>query len=145
MNVKEWAERLNGREYGWDLTADEAKQAKLDGVVISYGDSDDLLEFRGAIDDEVGAWKGTKVKLTNEPRILNEELNTKELHFNQMQIAGMRTMTDVWCPKGEDGKVWASWNVTTDIPHETFDIMEEGEIFGRGIVFDVKHLTSEVL
>ena len=146
MNVKEWAEKLNGREYGEELEdQNEAKQAKIDGVVIVFGASDDLLEFRGAIDDEVDAWEGVKVKLTPAPGVLNVERNAEKLDFNRMQIAGMRTLTAVWGPKGADGKAWASWEVTTDIPHETFNIMEDGEIYGRGIVFDVKHLTAEAL
>lgn len=139
----EWAAKLSGREYGEEVSGAESKQAKEDGVVIVFGASDDLLEFRGVIDDEDGAWEGTKVKLTNKPSLFNEEENAETLEFNRMQIAGMRTITAVWCPKNEAGKVWASWEIKTDIPHVPFDIMEDGEIFCRGLVFEAKWLTSE--
>ena len=146
MNVKEWAERLNGREYGEELEdQNEAKQAKDDGVVIVFGASDDLLAFRGAIDDVVGAWEGVKVKLTPAPGVLNEEANAEKLDWNRMQIAGMRTLKAVWGPVGKDGKAWASWQIKTEIPHETFDIMEDGELYCRGLVFAASWLTAEAL
>jgi hypothetical protein len=49
----------------------------------------------------------------------------------------MKTVQAVWCPRDENGKIWASWKIQTDIPHETFDIMEDGELFCRGVVFHV--------
>ena len=41
----------------------------------------------------------------------------------------------VWC----DGDEY-SWTYKTDIPHATFDVMEDGEKFCRGIVFSVNDL-----
>lgn len=145
MNAKEWAERLNGREYRDEMNGFEEKQAHDDGVIIVFGASDDLIEFRGVINDEDGAWEGTTVKLTNKPSLFNEDENEETLEFNRMQIASMRTVQAIWCPKGEDGKVWASWEIRSQIPHETFDIMEGGELYCRGIVFDAKWLTEEAL
>jgi hypothetical protein len=145
MNTKEWAGLLTGREYCEELTHPEEKAAKEDGIVIVFGASDDLLEFRGAIDDEVFAWRGTKVRLTPKPGVLDEDSNSETLEYNRMQIAGMRTISAIWCPKNEKGEVWASWEIKTDIPHETFDIMEDGERYCRGLVFDAKWLTMEHL
>ena len=36
-----------------------------------------------------------------------------------------------------------SWSYLTDIPHKTFDIMEDGEIYCRGIVFSLDDLGEE--
>ena len=45
--LKEFANRLNGREYGQELTPAEAQRAKEAGIVVVFGASDDLMEFRG--------------------------------------------------------------------------------------------------
>jgi len=64
MTTKEWADKLNGREYGKEITRPEAQQAKEDGIVIVYGASDDLMEFEGAISDEIGAYGRGEARVT---------------------------------------------------------------------------------
>ena len=135
MTIKEWATLLNGREYTKEMTKAEEKQAKEDGVVIVFGASDDLIEFRGVVDDEAGAWEGTTEKITPTAKLYNPNENKETLEFNSMQISNMLKIQSIWCPKNENGEIWASWEVRTKVPHETFDIMEDGEIFCRGIVF----------
>ena len=51
---------LHGREYRDEISDFEIKQAKECGLVVIFGASDDLLEFRGASSDELGAWEGIK-------------------------------------------------------------------------------------
>lgn len=129
MNTKEWAERLNGRQYGKEMTGAEEKQAEADGVVIVFGQSDDLIEFRGVIDDEDGAYEGGIYKITPTKDFVRVTKHSADMH---------RALPDVraiWSPSiGDDGP-WTSWEITSTIPHETFDIMEDGEIYCRGIVF----------
>lgn len=135
MTIKEWAQLLNGREYTHEMNSMEERQAKEDQVVIVFGASDDLLEFRGFIDDEFGAWNGTTVKITCDASIFDEDMNRETFQYNKDQINSMPEIQSVWCPKDENGKIWASWEIISSIPHETFDIMEDDEIFCRGIVF----------
>ena len=45
-------------------------------------------------------------------------------------------ITAVWC----DPESGASWSYKTDIPHETFNIYEDGELFCIGIVFSIDDL-----
>ena len=143
MNAKEWAEKLNGREYREELSDEESDQAKKDCVVIAFGYSDDNLEFRGAINEEVSAWNGTTVKLTNKPSVFDPDENKETSEFNSMQISAMKKVNAIWCPRNENNKIWSSWLIEAlEIPHETFDIMEYGELFCRGIVFESKHLTE---
>ena len=33
-----------------------------------------------------------------------------------------------------------AWTINTDIPHATFDIMEDGEVFSRGIVVNLSDI-----
>ena len=61
MNAKELAAKLNGREYLREITDEEAKQAKASGLVVVYGASDDLIEFRGAIHDEGDCYDGGEI------------------------------------------------------------------------------------
>ena len=52
--VREFANRLSGREYMSEISAEEEREAREKGLVIVFGYSDDCIEFRGAIDDELG-------------------------------------------------------------------------------------------
>lgn len=54
--LKEFAEKLNGRQYLNELTRELEAYAKENGIVVIYGQSDDLMEVRGAIDEEFGCW-----------------------------------------------------------------------------------------
>ena len=139
--VKEWAELLNGREYGEEITSEEAKKAAADGVIVAFGASDDLLEFSGAIDDEYSAWEGVEAKVyrtpDGKPELFNDDLvdeaREDELELTNAQIAKMLIVKAVWCPP----ELKTSWLIETAIPHEKFDIMEEGALYCRGLVFSV--------
>jgi hypothetical protein len=146
MTINEWAKKLNGREYRKELTAEEEQELKADGLIAAFGASDDLLEFRGALYDEAGAWDGTTVKLavtdSGEVKVFNEEENRETAEFKRMQISYMKKVEAIWCPCGRDGKYWASWEIQIhgDIPYANFNIMEGGELYCRGIVFEARNL-----
>jgi hypothetical protein len=61
--AKEWADRLNGRQYRGELTRSEGDQANTDRVLIVYGASDDLTEFDGILWDEAGAYNGATLAI----------------------------------------------------------------------------------
>lgn len=134
MTAKQAAQEINGREIG-DETADELESAmKAAGLVAAFGASDDLLELRGAIYDEVGAYKGTTV-LLDESGLITRQCDNKDCPHEKMRMAAAKKSAKkieaVWCPKNPD----CSWLIKTDIPHETFDVMEDGELYCRGVVF----------
>lgn len=138
MTTKEWAEKLNGREYGDEIDNVEAREAKADGVVIVFGASDDLMEFRGAIDDEIGACDGGTAFVSIDGlfgECACDEYERRKCKHLQAEKAKCRKVEAVWEPKDDSGKIFSSWEIRTDIPHETFDIMEEGELYCRGVVF----------
>jgi hypothetical protein len=140
MNIKDWVQKLNGKEYGWELSKQELEQVKQDGIIIAYGDSDDLLEFRGCIYDEISAYNGTIAKLTKDLTVFNEDENKENFAYNKSEIDKMKTIKAIWEPKDDQGNIFASWKIETDIPHETFNIMEDEELFGIGIIFDKKYI-----
>lgn len=136
MTAKELASMLNGREYGKEITKEEISVAKESGLVVVFGASDDLMEFRGAIDDEVDCFEGG-IAYVNENGILKAPMNCDECkkceYVNDKRDA-CNTISAIWC----DGEF--SWTYHTEIPHETFEIMDDGEKYCRGIVFCLSDL-----
>lgn len=130
------ANRLNGRQYRSETTRDDLQIAKEHGLVIVHGASDDLVELGGAIRDELGVYNGGSFFVT--PRGIlgnfdqlcdNKDEAGLEVYFREK--AQSQEVFAVWCP--EEPK--AAWAYETKIPHATFDVMEDGELYCRGIVF----------
>lgn len=136
MTAQELAALLHGRTYGYELTKAEEVDAKASGLVVVFGASDDLMEFRGAIDDEIGANDGTTACIT--PLGLLKDFETVD-HTEEdceawfkLKALGVQEIHAIWCPPDMPG---TSWRFATSISHETFDVMEDGDIYCRGIVF----------
>lgn len=55
MNRDKMAALLNGRSYGEEITENECAIAQAHGLVVVFGYSDDNVELRRAIHDEIGA------------------------------------------------------------------------------------------
>lgn len=94
-------------QYENELSLMAAAIAEENGLVVVFGASDDLCEIRGAEDDEIDCFDGGKAT-----------------------IAGAKVKIN-WCKDGY------SWTYDTDIPHECFDVYEDGEKYCRGIVFSI--------
>ena len=126
MTSKELASSLDGIEYDNFVnfncdTKEIFKQAKENGLVIVFGASDDLMEFRGAIDDEADCYEGGLVVFSKEYGCGNDSV-AKNL------------IKAFWC---EDD---IAWQYETEITHETFKVMDEGETYCIGIVFNLDDL-----
>lgn len=134
MNIKEFASMLNGREIGGELSRDEAKQAKSFGFVVVYGASDDLMEFDGAITEEVCCFDGGTVYFDRDGLFPMDDA-CDECKMYQRALKACKTIEALW-----DSENGFSWSYKTDIAHETFDIMEDGEPYCRGVVFDMAAL-----
>lgn len=134
MTKEELASLLNGRQYGSEISKDEAKQAKENGLVIVYGYSDDNLEFEGAISDEVGAFDGREVLIYQHPKTKVWDLLTED-DEEKAEEWGVETrlIKAIWCPENLD----CSWLIESEIPNAEFDILEDDELFCRGIVFSI--------
>lgn len=130
LTVDDLAARLHGRAYGKEIMDAECAEAKAAGLVVIFGSSDDLMEFRGAIHDELGAWNGHTALLTPEGELFEE----CECECPHSERAKKRTVSVVakWNVDG------VPWTYETAIKHRTFDIIEEDTgLFCRGIVFGV--------
>jgi len=131
MNIYDFAKILDGREMGKEITKAEEKQAKELGFVVVFGASDYLAEFRGAIDDEAGCYNGRTIYLDKNG--IFEECEDK-CKYSKAAKEACKSIEAVW------GKSGYSWTYETEIPHAEFDILEDGEKYCRGIVFDIKNL-----
>ncbi|MES2262162.1 MAG: KTSC domain-containing protein [Pseudomonadota bacterium] len=135
MTKESLAAQLNGRKYGDEIGLFTEALAKLAGLLVIFGASDDLMEFRGIEHDEVGA-PGTalidaKGLLPNRDSIDDDE-TLKDFFARQ---PGARTVEALWT-KEED----FSWTFKTDVPHATFIILDDDLPYCRGIVIDVADL-----
>lgn len=101
--------------------------------MVIFGASDDLCEVRGAFSDEAGCYDGGEMHLTRKGFI---EAHDCECEFcgypNAIKLAAK--IEAIWDEGG------MSWQYKTDIPHATFDILEDEGIYCRGLVIDINDL-----
>ena len=136
MTTKEIAQALDGMEYPVRIPNEVAAQAKSSGIVIVYGYSDDLVEFEGVVSEERGAYEGTKILVDSQGIIddfetLLDERDKDRLRKYFERDGKGKIIEAVW---NEDGY---SFTYKTDIPHETFEVVEDGKKYCRGIVFNL--------
>ena len=131
------AEKLNGREYGDETTPEMIAYAKEHGLVIVFGASDDLMEFRGAIDDEAGAGE------------VNIDTQGILPEWESVCDRGDKAEIKKWLKREENAiSITANFNddytftYDTTIPHKSFDIKSDGDNYCRGIVFALADATA---
>jgi hypothetical protein len=127
MTKEELATRITGREIGDEVETDECLLAKESGLVIVYGASDDLTELRGAIDEEFGYGE---ILFTKDGKQIDEDDMEVLEKYNAVP-----PLNKIHADYTREG-----WEYTTEIPHATFEIMEDGELYCRGIVFGITDL-----
>lgn len=134
MTAKELAQKLDGREYGSELTIEEKKEAKAAGLVVVYGASDDLVEFEGAIHDEAGAFEPATIYLSKAGIFRVPDDSCREAHNCPYYEAATAACKKINASYG------GYWAFETDIPCERFNIYDEGEFFCEGLVFSIDDL-----
>lgn len=132
MTSKELAAQLDGNKYGNEITKEQEALAAAYGLVVVFGYSDDAVELCGAIDDEVGAFDGTTFRVNREGVLQQPECDCGNCKYFKAATAEAMEIKAIWGNTGNP-----CWSFETDIPHETFNIYEDGELFCVGIVFSV--------
>ena len=138
MTAKELAEMLSGREVREEIEWGEERDIKDAGLIVVYGYSDDNVEFCGAIYDEVGAYNGTTVYLTPGGILQKPDCDRDDCPYFAKEREKAKAIKAVW----NDNFGGPAWTFETDIPHETFTIVDDGEPWCIGIVFSVEHLAG---
>lgn len=136
------AAELNEVKNFYDLTKEQAKAVKDAGLVVVFGATGILMEFLGAINDEAGVQGGNTLLICRDGIMCpwrntrNYEEHEAEHYFkNKARSLPIKVLWDTTVD-GEE----TSWAYVTEIPHSTFRIMEDGELFCIGIVFSVNDL-----
>lgn len=136
MTKEELANTLDGRIYGNEIDQATERAAAAAGLVVVFGASDDLIEFRGAINDEEGG--PGKVMLTPKGVLRSRCAEAEECPYFRELEKEAPTIEALWGAEGKDGP---TWSYRTTIPHATFNIHDEDEFYCRGIVFELAHLS----
>ena len=135
MDIQEVADKLNGVQYGAEgkiLTLEYCKELRREGIVVVRGYSDDLIEFDGAVSDELGAYD----HYFNSKGLVRNECDDDHCpYFEKIMKEVLYYVKAVWCETPE-----YAWTYDTNIPHATFDVMEDDEKYCRGIVFKLSAL-----
>jgi hypothetical protein len=148
------AKQLNNRCYGEEITKEEEKLAKENNLVVIFGASDDLVELRGAIEEEFGL--GYRILITKDGLLENDCENENCPHFHGLLNAGLRIKSVFeikahWCGEGLEPSFYESiekpnFCFTCEALTEltTFDILEDnGDYYCRGIILDLDELFLE--
>ena len=135
MEPLQLCDMINGREYASEVTKEVEALAAENGLVIVFGASDDLMEIRGALKDEICCCNGGTTYFFDGDFLQNECPEGDDCPYFAKIIKNAKTVEALWCERGE----WA-WAYQTDIPHETFKIMDGGEKYCLGIVFKLSDI-----
>ena len=136
MNTEQFAEMIDSREYLSEMSNTERKIAKENGLVVVFGQSDDLMEFRGAIDGELDCYNGGTAYL-DETGLWENQCEDEDCPYAAREKTKCKTIRAVWHDGGGP-----CWTYETDIPHATFDVYEDGEAWCVGIVFSMEDLMN---
>lgn len=131
------AAELDGAEYPFRPTAEQRLAWREAGLVVVFGASDDLMEFEGAIYDERD---GEGTALVDHVGLLPmrdgiDDDDELEAFFARRKVA--RKI------KGKFDSEGYTFVYKTDIPHATFEVMEDGDKYCRGVVFALADCTPQ--
>ena len=138
MTKEKLAEILNGRAYREEITEQEEKLAEQSGLIVVFPYSDDNIEFRGAIDDELGCYGDHEFFLKRD-RVL-ESTHGCECEFCGYGEAtkNAKILEAIWDGSGKEGTL--AWQYRINAPYAKFEIRDEGVPWAMGIVIDQKDL-----
>ena len=134
----EFAKRLDGRQYRHEVTSDEETEAGFHHLLVLFASSDDLLEMRGTINDEIGAYNGTHIKVSRDGKFFSSkyEVEQERQSVNFLKTKGYKIVG----PARINVELkWSDthWVVRSDAENQApFQIFEDDRIFGYGLVID---------
>ena len=117
--IDEFAMLITGNEHRYELTKEQEEIARESGLVVCFGASDDLLELRGLIYDEVDAYeggtahiikkKGGKIDIIDSGELeqIEDLIRENELDFSIPTVQ----VESEWCPSNVD----CSWLLKANV------------------------------
>lgn len=134
LELKQYAEKLHNREYRNELNRNDILEAKEKWIVIVYWASDDLCELDWAICDEVWCWEWWDVYFY-QWKVLRNECSSDCPYFDILVAQAKSSWNHIEIISDDN---WRSYKTT--IQHETFDILEDWELYCKWIVFYIDSL-----
>ncbi len=125
LTASEAAAKLDGCQYRDEGSRALFSHMRASALVAVYGASDDLVMLSGAINDELGA---STIHLGQKGLIRNR-CEEERCPYHAEELKGAATIEPLFAENG------VTWSYRTAIPHETFRVMEDDEIYCQGIVF----------
>lgn len=133
MDIKEFAQKLNGRKTKKNyptFSEEEIWTAKENGWVIVAVYHCGFTEFDGALNDDIDSYCIDKIFFSKERIFTGDDENP----------AFPNCITVHWSEEqNKNGKI-IPLALKIDIPHETFMVYEDGELYCQGIVFSASDL-----
>lgn len=150
ITKEQFAELLNGNEYRDEITKEQESIAKENNFLVIFGASDDLLEVRGAINDEYGAYDSGEFLLVKKGEMYADDEDENTYHkaesdglydaSNDSDNANHpRLIVAEWCPSDNPA---LSWRITSNIPAASFIVKEDDEPYCEGIVIDLDEVSN---
>ncbi|MYM81134.1 KTSC domain-containing protein [Duganella sp. FT50W] len=129
---------LHGREYPFLLPPEEQALATAAGLVVIYGNSDDSFEARGAIIGQQYVYGHGAILIDGKGLLpvrdnIDDDAELRDFFTREPLAKKVRAIFGGVAPE-------PSWTYTTSLPHATFDIMEDGIVYCRGIVISMADL-----
>lgn len=131
------AAQLQGREHRWTPEAEEEDLWAKAGLCVIQGLSDDIVGLRGFVSIDTGAYGGITFLVSRHG--LAEDWEDVEEWGAKEYIDRKRASVEIealWCAD----EVGPAWTFKTQLPVAEFDVMEDGEVFCRGIVISIEDL-----
>lgn len=136
MELIELAKELDGSEIYLNFTSEKKQWLKDRGIVVVTGQSDDLVEFDGAIEDEVGAYGGTEIAIMPSGLVLECEEACDHCPNEQL----IKTAPKIIAKFSHED---FTWHIDATFSRFViFTLLEDGEKHTRGIAFYLSAVTS---
>lgn len=140
LTKEELAKQLNGVSYSSASdtisTLSKTPAVRESQLIIVYGMSDDLIEVDGYIFDELYFTENEPIYIKDGKVCLEDHQCECEYCTFKKDIKKYPKILAKWCDTSDE----YSWTFETTIPHATFDILDAGEKYCRGLVIDAKDL-----
>lgn len=137
MTKEELAQIINGTQYPFYPKKGIIKSAKDNNLVIVYGHSDDLIEIDGAICEEIGAYGGVSFRVCKNglcERPSEDDYGDDDFDDRFKKYLDNKEKSKIIKASGPP------WDITTDIPHCKFNILEDDDVQSVGIVFSLNDI-----
>lgn len=146
LTKEKLAEMLDGRDITREYDIPTWRDVQGAHLVVLFGHSDDLIEVRGAVHDEIDSYEGSQFALIlagekiddGENSIIVETPSVLPLSEDYDQSNNPRLITARY---GSVENAVADWEFETAMPHATFMLFLKGRPFCKGIVIDLDEIS----